>query len=36
MKARLSSTLWFLVLWAGVALFGVLALAYHAGKNPGA
>ena len=35
MKARLSSTLWFLVLWAGVALFGVLALAYHAGKESG-
>jgi methyl-accepting chemotaxis protein len=35
MKARLSSTLWFLVLWAGAALFGVLALAYHAGKESG-
>jgi twitching motility protein PilJ len=35
MKARLSSTIWFLVLWAGVALFGVLALAYHAGKESG-
>ncbi|HEY6904058.1 MAG TPA: methyl-accepting chemotaxis protein, partial [Candidatus Acidoferrales bacterium] len=35
MKARLSSTLWFLVLWAGVALFGVLALGYHAGKESG-
>lgn len=35
MKARLSSTLWFLVLWAGVALLGVLALAYHAGRESG-
>jgi methyl-accepting chemotaxis protein len=35
MKARLSSTIWLLVAWAGAALFGVLGLAYHAGKNSG-
>jgi methyl-accepting chemotaxis protein len=35
MKARLSSTIWLLVLWIGLALFGVLGLAYHAGKNSG-
>ncbi len=35
MKARLSSTIWLLVLWAGLAAFGAVALAYHAGKNAG-
>ncbi len=35
MKARLSSTIWLLVLWIGLALFGVLGLAYHAGRNAG-
>jgi len=35
MKSRLSSTIWLLVLWISVALFGVLALAYHAGKSSG-
>jgi methyl-accepting chemotaxis protein len=35
MKARLSSTIWFLVLWTGLALSGVLWLAYYAGKNSG-
>jgi twitching motility protein PilJ len=35
MKARLSSTIWLLVAWNGVALFGVLGLAYHAGRNSG-
>ncbi|MGH9716937.1 MAG: methyl-accepting chemotaxis protein [Candidatus Acidiferrales bacterium] len=35
MKARLSSTIWLLVFWIGLALFGVLGLAYHAGKNSG-
>ena len=33
MKARLSSTIWMLVFWIGVALFGVLGLAYHAGEE---
>jgi len=32
MKARLSSTIWLLVFWVGLALFGVLALAYHGGR----
>jgi methyl-accepting chemotaxis protein len=35
MKARLSSTIWLLVFGTGVALFGVLGLAYHAGKESG-
>jgi twitching motility protein PilJ len=35
MKARLSSTIWLLVLWIGLVLFGILGLAYHAGKNSG-
>ena len=35
MKARLSSTIWMLVLWNGLALFGVLGLAYHAGRAAG-
>jgi len=35
MKARLSSTIWLLVLWAGLAAFGAVALAYHAGRNSG-
>jgi len=33
MKARLSSTIWLLVLWIGAALFGVLGLAYYAGSH---
>jgi methyl-accepting chemotaxis protein len=33
MKARLSSTIWMLVLWIGVALFGVLGIAYYAGSH---
>ena len=36
MKARLSSTIWLLVLWAGVAPpLAYSALAYHAGKESG-
>jgi methyl-accepting chemotaxis protein len=35
MKARLSTTIWLLVFWAAAALFGVLGLAYHAGKASG-
>src|SRR3989442_12581695 len=35
MKSRLSSTIRMLVLWNGLALFGVLALAYHAGRMSG-
>jgi methyl-accepting chemotaxis protein len=35
MKARLSSTIWFLVFWTGLAVAGVLWLAYYAGKNSG-
>jgi methyl-accepting chemotaxis protein len=35
MKARMSSTVWMLVLWISVALFGVLGLAYHAGRVSG-
>lgn len=35
MKARLSSTIWMLVLWNGLALFLVLGLAYHAGRVSG-
>jgi methyl-accepting chemotaxis protein len=35
MKSRLSSTIWLLVLWISAALFGVLGLAYHAGKESG-
>jgi methyl-accepting chemotaxis protein len=35
MKARLSSTIWLLVFWTSLALFGVLALAYHAGRSSG-
>src|ERR1700723_3846854 len=35
MKARLSSTIWMLVFGIGVALLGVLGLAYHAGKESG-
>ncbi|MFY9753070.1 MAG: HAMP domain-containing methyl-accepting chemotaxis protein [Candidatus Acidiferrales bacterium] len=35
MKARLSSTIWLLVFWISIALFGVLGLAYHAGKESG-
>jgi methyl-accepting chemotaxis protein len=35
MKARLSSTIWLLVFWTSLALLGVLALAYSAGKNSG-
>jgi len=33
MKGRLSSTVWMLVLWIGVALFGVLGIAYYAGSH---
>jgi methyl-accepting chemotaxis protein len=36
MKARLSSTVWMLVLWIGIALFGVLGIAYYAGAHSGA
>jgi methyl-accepting chemotaxis protein len=35
MKARLSSTIWLLVLWAGLAVLGGVALAYHAGRASG-
>ena len=35
MKSRLSSTIWMLVLWNGLALFLVLGLAYHAGRLSG-
>ncbi|HTX16556.1 MAG TPA: HAMP domain-containing methyl-accepting chemotaxis protein [Candidatus Baltobacteraceae bacterium] len=35
MKSRLSTTIWLLVFWAAIALFGVLGLAYHAGKESG-
>ena len=35
MKSRLSSAIWLLVFWISLALFGVLALAYHAGKDSG-
>jgi methyl-accepting chemotaxis protein len=35
MKARLSSTIWLLMLWASLAVSGGLALAYHAGKATG-
>ena len=35
MRARLSSTIWLLVFWTGLALFGVLGLAYHAGAHSG-
>jgi len=35
MKARLSSTIWLLVFWTSLALFGILALAYHAGRSSG-
>jgi twitching motility protein PilJ len=35
MKGRLSSTIWLLVAWSGTAMFGVLGLAYHAGRNSG-
>jgi methyl-accepting chemotaxis protein len=35
MKARLSSTIWMLVLWTSAGLVGVLALAYNAGKHAG-
>jgi methyl-accepting chemotaxis protein len=35
MKSRLSSTIWLLVFWISLSLFGVLALAYHAGKSSG-
>ena len=33
MKSRLSSTIWLLVFWMGLALFGVLGLAYYAGAH---
>jgi len=33
MKSRLSSTIWMLVFFIGLALFGVLGLAYYAGSH---
>ncbi len=33
MKGRLGSAIWMLITWASVALFGVLGLAYQAGKQ---
>ena len=33
MKSRLSSTIWTLVFVNGLALFGVLGLAFHAGRE---
>jgi methyl-accepting chemotaxis protein len=36
MKGRLSSTIWVLVLWISVALFGVLGIAYYAGSHSSA
>jgi methyl-accepting chemotaxis protein len=35
MKTRLSSTIWMLVVWTSLALFGVLGLAYEAGAHSG-
>ena len=35
MKSRLSSTIWTLVFVNGLALFIVLGLAYHAGRESG-
>jgi methyl-accepting chemotaxis protein len=35
MKARLSSTIWMMVLWTTAGLLGVLALAYDAGRHAG-
>src|SRR6185437_12367215 len=35
MKARLSSTMWLLIFGTAAALFGVLGLAFHAGRNSG-
>src|ERR1700692_729130 len=35
MKTRLSSTIWMLVIWTSIALFGVLGLAYEAGVHSG-
>ena len=35
MKTRLSSTIWMLVIWTSLALFGVLGLAYEAGQHSG-
>ncbi len=35
MKTRLSSTIWMLVIWNTIALFGVLGLAYEAGVHAG-
>ena len=35
MKGRLSSTIWFLIFWVGLAFVAVLGLAYHAGKDSG-
>ena len=35
MKTRLSSTIWMLVIWTTLALFGVLGLAYEAGVHSG-
>src|SRR5271168_4499587 len=36
MKSRLSSTIWMLVFFIGLALFGVLGLAYYAGSHSAA
>ena len=36
MKSRLSSTIWGLVFFVGLALFGVLGLAYYAGAHSAA
>ena len=36
MKSRLSSTIWMLVFFIGLDLFGVLGLAYYAGAHSGA
>jgi twitching motility protein PilJ len=35
MKARLSSTIWMLILWSTASLIGVLALAFDAGRHAG-
>ncbi len=33
MKSRLSSTIWTLVVFTGLALFGIVGLAFHAGRE---
>ena len=35
MKARLSSTIWLLIVWTAAAFSGVLMLAYSAGRDSG-